>query len=141
MTPNKINNNNKNMTKFKRLKNWRGWNQKHFKFHKLFKIKNSNKKNKDQMWRKTKLKGLVWNFEEVGARFKEREEEERNVHRCQTSGVFGTRFFSSCRGRWDLSNAALQIVKKPRTCFLNGARVVYSLMCVTQVPTCFFNNI
>jgi len=50
------------------------------------------------MWRKTKLKGLIWNFEEVGARFKEREEvigaklvvhlEHASPHRIGNTEIF-----------------------------------------------------
>jgi len=60
----------------------------------------------NQMQRKKKLKGFVWNFKGAGARFKEEEEEEekkkkkkkRNGPRRQTRGVFGAHTISHCAG-------------------------------------------
>jgi hypothetical protein len=40
------------------------------------KLKNSNKKDNDQMWRKDKLQGLVWIFEGVNA-FEMKKEKEK----------------------------------------------------------------
>ena len=56
----------------------------------------------DQMQRKKKLKGFVWNFKGAGARFKEEEEKKkkkkRNGPRRQTRGVFGAHTISHCAG-------------------------------------------
>jgi len=57
----------------------------------------------DQMWRKTKLQGLVWLFVGIDAKFKEKNEknEKKNSYWRQTRDASGVSTTLSWKGFWD----------------------------------------
>jgi len=99
--------------KFERIKNRKGWNWK--KFVILYIIqnkKNSNQKDMDQIWRKKKLKELVWNFKGFGVEFEDEREKKKkkNINGGQTKleEHFGACATPLQRGCWDLPNTTME---------------------------------